>query len=179
MSLLDHDRTVLVLVDLQDRLVRGMPASQRQPATDQAIRLRTTAARLEIPVLFTEIEPRSFGRVVPGLAAAHAVRHDRFGLQRCEAFMQALDATGREIVVLAGLETHVAILQTAVALHQQGRQVEVVADACLSRSPLDHDLSLRRLTQEGVGVLPADAILFSWVDDARSPLFQELVRSWR
>ena len=79
-------------------------------------------------------------------------------------------------VILAGLETHVCVAQTALDLLAAGRNVFVVVDAVASRHAIDHDTALRRLESAGVVLVTSEAVLFEWCRTAEHPQFQAVRR---
>lgn len=85
------------------------------------------------------------------------------------------EATGD--VVVCGVEAHICVLQTALALLASGqgrRRVFVVSDAVTSRDP-EHRLdALARLRAEGVIVANHESILFEWLRDAAHPAFKRI-----
>lgn len=77
-------------------------------------------------------------------------------------------------VCLAGIETHVCVLQTALELGSLGFQVFVVADGTGSRFESDRALGLQRLLSAGVQVVAAESVGFEWCGTAEHPRFREL-----
>jgi nicotinamidase-related amidase len=80
----------------------------------------------------------------------------------------------RPSVVLAGMETHVCVAQTALDLLHAGLHVFLPVDALAARSAVDHDAALRRLEQAGAVPTTAEAIAFEWVADAAHPQFKAI-----
>ncbi|KWS90577.1 MULTISPECIES: isochorismatase family protein [Pseudomonas syringae group] len=62
--------------------------------------------------------------------------------------------------IFAGVETHVCILQSALALRARGEQVSVVVDAVASRSVLDHEVALSRMSRHGVELITREMLFF-------------------
>ena len=77
-------------------------------------------------------------------------------------------------MVLAGIETHVCVLQTAIDLEAQGFEAFVVADAVGSRSKDSRKLALTRLAKAGVDVVDSEMVLFEWLERAGTPAFKDL-----
>ncbi len=133
MPLMSRDRSALLVVDLQARLVPAIADGAAVVA--QAGRLMRVAERLGVPVLLTEQNPKGLGATVPELAAgAHPVLEKRaFSATRAEGFSAALP--DRPQVVVAGCEAHVCVLQTVAGLIEAGRRVFVVEDASARARP--------------------------------------------
>jgi nicotinamidase-related amidase len=77
---------------------------------------------------------------------------------------------------LAGIETHVCVLQTAMDLMEQGFNVYLAVDATGSRHDEDGEWALRRLETAGVILTTAETALFEWAEKAGTPEFKEISR---
>jgi nicotinamidase-related amidase len=77
-----------------------------------------------------------------------------------------------------GVEAHVCVLQTALELVEEGKEVYVVADAVGSRRTLDRDLALWRMREEGVRVVSREMVVFEWLGEAGTPLFRDVSREF-
>jgi nicotinamidase-related amidase len=93
-------------------------------------------------------------------------------------FGAKLDDT-RPQVLLAGMESHICVLQTALQLHEMKRQVFVVEDAVLSRNPANKANALDRLRQAGVIVTNTESVVFEWLRVAEGGAFKQLSRLLR
>jgi nicotinamidase-related amidase len=152
---------VFLLIDHQtgvfERVVKSPP---REQVEANVLRLARAAAFLDIPaILTTSEEEGENGRLLPSLERilpeAYASRIDRHGIIDSladPAVAAALAAAGRRQLVTAGIGTEVCGVAPALHAHRDGYQVFFVADACGSATALGHDVSLRRLEQQGVEV---------------------------
>ena len=95
-----------------------------------------------------------------------------FSSAAAPAFRQTLEADGRGQVVLAGIESHVCILQTALGLAEQGREVFVTEDATGARRAAHHRNAMERLRRDGIVVTNAESVIFEWLRDARHAQFK-------
>jgi nicotinamidase-related amidase len=150
---------VFLLVDHQtgvfERVVKAPP---REQVEANVLRLARAAALLDIPTILTTSEEESQnGELLPALEAilpeAYASRIDRHGIIDSlaePAVMAALQATGRRQLVTAGIGTEVCGVAPALHAQREGYEVAFVADACGSATAIGHDISLRRLEQQGV-----------------------------
>lgn len=174
--LLRGARSALVLIDLQKRLVPAV-AGHEQAVRNARILMRA-AARLEVPMLLTEQYPKGLGHVVPEIAelAPEGATLEKlcFAASGEHAFAERLCALGRRQVVLAGMETHVCVLQTALMLLEAGYEVFVAADAGGSRDPANKEAALARLGRAGVQVVTTEMVVFEWLQVAGTDAFREL-----
>ena len=173
MDRIDASRCQLVLVDFQARLMPAIEGGDRVLAT--ALRLVQAAQRLAVPVVGTEHNPLALGPNVQALRQHCASTLSKMHFDACEEGLTSLlQAIGeRPEVVIAGCESHVCMLQTALGLLRSGRRVWVVADACGSRRAADHALAMQRLRDAGATAVGAEMVMFEWVHDCRHPAFRE------
>jgi len=177
--LLDHRASLLLLVDIQERLMPAMDEANRVIA-NSAI-LLGAAYRLGVPVIVTEQYPKGLGHTVKEIASLIT---DRDAVMPKLAFSAAADPSTmarlrqsrRGQVVIAGVEAHVCVLQSAIGLVQAGYQVFVVADATSSRSPHNVKLAMDRITLNGVSVISTEMALFEWLGRAGTDEFRDLSR---
>ena len=88
--------------------------------------------------------------------------------------MKRLGDLGRPQVVLAGIESHVCVLQTALDLKARDFDPVVVMDACASRGPDSEQMAFGRLRQEGVPLVSVEMTVFEWLHQAGTPEFKDL-----
>ena len=96
------------------------------------------------------------------------------------AFRERIEGLGRRHVVLAGMETHICITQTALALLEEGYAVSVAADATCSRRATDHEIGLARLRDAGAQITVIESVLYEALERAGTPEFRavlELVKA--
>jgi nicotinamidase-related amidase len=171
--LLSAERSVLLLVDLQQRL---MPAiHDGDSVVARAARLAEAAVLLDVPVLATEQYPAGLGPTVEALAGypRATLAKTAFSAAADPGFQALLPAGTREIVI-AGVETHVCVLQTALDLLGSRYRVILAADATGSRDPADHRAAVNRARQHGAEIVTSEMVLFEWLRDARHPSFRQV-----
>ncbi len=173
------DAAQVLLIDLQVRLFGAMPEAERAAVTRSTCILAAAASQLGLPLLYSEQYPKGLGPTAPEVAEAlpdHARRFEKTAFSCCAAdgFLAALKSTERRQIVIAGQETHVCVLQTALELMREGFQVFVVEDAVCSRK-LEHKRNaLARMAAAGVIVTNVESVVFEWLGDAAHPQFKSL-----
>ena len=90
------------------------------------------------------------------------------------AFAEAVDVEKRPVMIIAGIESHVCIAQTALDAVNNGFRVFVVADAVSSRKAQDKDTVLPQLRHVGCTVVSAEALLFMLLKTAKHPAFKAI-----
>jgi nicotinamidase-related amidase len=173
---LTADRSVLVVIDLQEKfrdLIHGM-----DQVLERSLRLIAFSRESKIPVLVTEQYPRGLGVSITEIREAcrpfTAFEKTTFSCVGSEAFNQALRATGRDQIILCGIETHVCVYQTACDLLRDGRQVVIAADAVSSCGAADRELGLQRLRDVGADVMGTQMIMFEILREAGTPAFRQV-----
>lgn len=175
---LTSDGTVCLLIDVQGRLAEAMEGKER--LFDNLCRLVRGLKALDVPIVWVEQLPGKMGRTIaclrdllPGQAPVEKASFSCAGSATC---MEALAATGRRQVLLAGIESHVCVCQTAIDLCGLGYQVEVVADAVSSRTAANRDLGLQRCARAGAGLTSVESALFELLGTAEHPAFRDVLR---
>jgi len=192
--LLQADECQLVLIDFQARL---LPAIHEGAAVlANARRLAQLARWLEVPVWVTEQVPDKLGATDPQLAAlcdrvlaksafsgAQALRPvlapkapaPRGNARSLPAHLRrpAEAVHERRSLLLAGVETHVCLLQTALELLEDDWEVWVVQDACGSRTERNRDAAYDRLAAAGCDLVSTEMAGFEWLRGADHPRFRD------
>lgn len=174
-ELCDRRVSRLVLIDLQERLLSAIPSASRLVADVAA--LAAAAQTLGVPIDVTEQVPEKLGSTVPTLQPFASQRSPKQQFSAVPALNlgSALERTdGRDRIVLAGVETHVCVLQTAFDLLSLGYRVTIPADAVASRRESDHVAALQRLRDNGATVTTWEAIVFEWLETAADPAFKTI-----
>jgi nicotinamidase-related amidase len=178
-NILFAEHSVFIVIDIQTKLADAMPPSEAKLMLTNATALLEASALMAVPILVTEQYPKGLGVTDAGLVnklpeTAQRFEKTGFSCILAAGFSEALAQTGRKQVILVGLETHVCILQSALALQSQGYQVYVVEDAVCSRK-IDHKFyALQRLQQQGITLINYESVLFEWLKDASHPDFRAI-----
>lgn len=172
---LDPASSLLAIIDVQERLLAAVPDGERVVA--RCRRLAEAARMLGVRAVLTEQYPQGLGPTPKELASLLPPPDSKlvFSCSGCGGFDAAV-ASEAAAVVLAGLETHVCVAQTALDLLAAGRVVFVAVDAVASRHGIDHDTGLRRLEAAGGILTTSEAVLFEWCRTASHPQFQAIRR---
>jgi nicotinamidase-related amidase len=188
--LLERSNSALVLIDIQPRIVAATAHHAQTLANVQ--RLATASELLGVPACATEQNPTKLGHSEPSIAPfIHQVFHKMsFDATQSPAFLAWLESklslspppashqdakpstqTTTQIVI-AGYETHICLLQSALQLKKWGYEVYVVADACGSRVVSNHEAGLARAVSVGCHVVTTEMVLFEWLETAEHHHFK-------
>jgi nicotinamidase-related amidase len=170
----DVDRSTLVIVDFQERL---MPVIHQGGEALERARVLIDAARLlEVPVVVTEQNPVSLGPSVAPLRELcdRRVIKTHFDATIDAALTERLEPHRDEAIVV-GCEAHVCVLQTVLGLLRHGYRVRLASDAIASRNPLDKQAALERARDAGAGPVTSEMVVFEWLRHCKHPRFREVL----
>ena len=179
MEFLRRDRTVLAIVDMQERLLAAFPEERRAPVIRYASILLETALTMGIPGVVSEQYAKALGptiaelrdRLGPGFAPIEKMV---FSCGRSPEFKAALAATGRRDVIMCGVEAHVCVLQTALDLAGDGYKIHIPADAVTSRRDLDWRTGLALAEKAGAIIGTTEVFVFQLLERAGTDEFKTI-----
>jgi nicotinamidase-related amidase len=180
-NILEADLAALVVIDVQEKMLSAITSGPTDTILDKIRRLIGVARVLDIPVIHTEQYPQGLGPTAARLKewlppGQQPIVKTTCSCWRDQTFHNALQATGREHVILAGLETHVCVQQTALDLLKVDYSVFVAADAVGSRFPLDMNTSLERMRHAGVEISTTESLIFDLVERCDHPKFKDVLQ---
>jgi nicotinamidase-related amidase len=166
--------TALLVIDVQEKLLAKIPGA------DTLVRniafLIDGAKLLDMPVTATEQYPKGLGPTVHELAQRLPPRPDKVAFSCCAvaSVVEGFRRAARPKILLAGMETHVCVLQTALDLLARGFRVYVPVDAVASRYAVDHEQALHRLDRAGAIITTSETAVFEWLGGADHPRFKQV-----
>ena len=176
-ELLTRGESRLLIIDMQEKI---LPVINGQEAVlANCLKLIEAASILDVPTTATEQYPKGLGPTVSAIAERIPDRPEKieFSCLNClDWSSSASDPEGRFKVVVAGIESHVCVLQTVLDLLSQGFRVFVAADAVGSRKPLDREIALQRMASSGAVITTTESVLFEWCERAGTPEFKKISR---
>jgi nicotinamidase-related amidase len=174
--MLTTENTVLVVVDVQEKLARAM--CQKERFMDTLQKLIRGINILGIPIIFTEQYPKGLGPTLPEIASVtpdfKAIPKIRFSCAGDKQFLQELQKLNRKQVLLAGIESHVCVYQTAADLLELGYEVQVVTDAISSRTIENINIGLEKMRSMGASMTSTETALFELLKIAEGEKFKEI-----
>jgi nicotinamidase-related amidase len=175
--LLDKNHSCLIIVDIQERLAPAMFDGGAEAIRNAGI-LMQAAQRLGVPTLVSEQYPRGLGRTVPQLAeympVDGPVEKLEFACPGNAGFAGKLKALAKQQIVIAGMEAHICVLQTALKLRDQGFAVYVAADAVASRKQSSMGHAFSRIEDAGGAIITTEMAVFEWLEKAGTDDFKLL-----
>ena len=175
--MIDADRCQLLLVDVQEKLA---PIVEDTAGLLRNVAILVRAAQTHcVPVTASEQYPKGLGHTVREVADALTEppgEKTEFSCLANPALHERIMGLPRDAVLIAGVETHVCVLQTALDLLKAGRTVFAVADAMGSRTSRSHDLGVERMRDAGAQIVTTEMVVFEFLRDSKANAFRELSR---
>ena len=183
-AIVARESAVLVVVDVQDRLADVV--ERRDAVVSAIVKLVAVAAVLGVPIIATRQYPEGLGdcvaELLDALDAARGAGADvrtvdkiAFDCTAEPAFAAALEELGAQHIVVTGMETHICVGQTALALAVGRCTPHVVADATCSRRADDHEVALARLRASHVDVTCSEAVIYEMLGRAATDEFRAVL----
>ena len=156
------EKTAALIIDFQERI---FPVIHENEMLAKNVPILIEGLKvLEIPLFVTEQYVKGLGMTIPAIANSLTgiERIEKAAFSCCDEprFMLELAASGKEFVLVAGIESHVCVLQTVIDLKHNGYYPIVLEDCISSRKPNDKLMAVERMRQEGIIVTTCEAILF-------------------
>ena len=190
-ELLDVERSAVVVIDLQGKLIEM--AHRSKLVIEATKRLMRLAEIYERPVILTEQYPEGLGSTHPEVRALfdelrtpkQYVSKVAFGCCGEPDFLAAIDASlpdvppERRQIVVAGIEAHVCVMQTVIELLRAGSQVHLCWECISGRGEEYRRHALDRMQQAGACLTNHESVGFEWARDKDHSGFRAMNRLLR
>jgi len=174
--MLATDNTALIIIDVQEKLFRAM--LHKEVLAENLQKIIKGAQVLDIPLLVTEQNPNALGPTIPELKdlLPHVQPISKLSFSCCgeQKFLNKLSAQNCKHILLAGIEAHICVYQTALELIDKGYEVQVLADCVSSRTEENKRLGLEKIKEAGGSVTSVEIALFELLRVAEGGTFKEI-----
>lgn len=175
-TILRREETALLIIDIQERIFRVMLNSET--LIKNVINLIEGFKVLNSPIFITEQYPKGLGetesRIKSVLGDVTPLQKMSFSCAGAGDLFDRLKIKNIKQVVVAGIESHVCVQQTALDLLENGFQVNLAADACSSRKEIDYNTALSRMRHSGIIVTTTESILFELLNVCGTDEFRKI-----
>ncbi|HTZ97441.1 MAG TPA: hydrolase [Terriglobales bacterium] len=176
---LDPERCALIIIDIQEKLLPPIFEKDRLVKNSQLlIRL---AGILKIPHIATVQYSKGLGSTVPEIASlipgSDPIDKQIFSCFGSDVFCSMLKRLPghRNTVLLCGMESHICVMQTALAALREGYIVHVGSDAVSSRTEWNWKIGLERMRAAGAVISSTEMMMYELLRSSGSPAFKELL----
>ena len=171
-----REDAILVLIDFQERIMPAMKS--HDDLEEAAVKLVKGCRILGVPMLATQQYTKGLGATIPSIHDAlgeyEPIEKTAFSAMGEPVFSEKLKETGRKTVILAGIEAHVCVLQTALDLIEAEYTVFLVNDCVSSRSNNDKKFAQRRIAESGAVGTTYESVLFELLKGAKQEGFKDI-----
>lgn len=171
------DDTLLLVIDVQQKLVPAMQPELWEKMQANLDRLGAAAKLLRVPVLMSEQYPKGLGPTIEGVRGAfgeaQVLEKSVFDAAKDEAIRGALEKSQRPKIIVAGMETHICVYQTVRSLAGSHR-VHVLSDAVASRSKENYEVGIDLIRSTGAVVTSTETVLFDLLQRAGTEEFKAI-----
>ncbi|HEY8076854.1 MAG TPA: isochorismatase family protein [Labilithrix sp.] len=167
--------TAILVVDVQERLAAAMPKETLDRLVANVGILVEAAKTLGVHVLASEQYPKGLGPTLSAIAEklpSPPLAKMTFDACSDLAIARALESLAPRTVIVAGMEAHVCVFQTARELVKRGHQTIVLADAVSSRREENRVLGLSLCERAGAAIAPTETVLFDLLERAGTDAFK-------
>jgi len=176
--MLKSENAALLIIDIQGNLYQSMHEKEALRENLQKL-IRGTAA-LDIPVIVTEQVPEKLGPSIPEIASLvdefHPIPKSSFSCCGEPRFTDRLGKTGRRHILVAGIESHVCVYQTAADLLRLGYEAHIITDCISSRTAENRHAGIERMIAEGGRRASMEMILFELLRAAKGDVFRTIAK---
>ena len=172
--LMSRDDSAFLIVDIQEKLVGLIDNYERLIWNTR--RIADAANIYGIPVFATEQYPKALGPTIQPLVdrIQTVAEKTRFSCGGCPELFESLPSRGIQKILVAGVESHVCVMQTTLDLLTAGFDVFVCVDAIAARFPVDHRIAIRRMEANGVTLTTTETAIFEWCETAGTGDFKQI-----
>ena len=171
---------IMVFVDVQEKLNNVI--HDKDELIPRLEKLIKGLEFLNIPILWLEQYPKGLGTTVESLkellkeGGYSPIIKNTFSAWGSLEFQNRLKESGADHILLAGMESHICVFQTARDLLLENYDVDVIVDCVSSRTKENKDLGIDRMIGYGAGVTGLESLLFELLESADHPKFKDISR---
>ena len=171
--LLNQEKTLFLIIDVQEKLLNAI--FNKESVKKEANILAEAARVLNIPVIVTEQYPKGLGQTIGNINDnAQVFEKTSFNAIEDLELLSEIKKSGRNQIIVFGIETHICVYQTVVALLDEKFDVTVVADACGSRAEREYNFGIDCMKRYGASIKTAEMVLFELLKSSKHPNFKDI-----
>ncbi|MBN1297955.1 hydrolase [bacterium] len=176
--MLKRENACLVIIDVQGKLATLM--HDAETVFRNLERIVMGCRVLDIPVIWMEQNPVGLGPTIPEIArhlsGQTPLCKTCFSCCGSEAFLDSIRQSGRQDILIAGIEAHICVYQTALDLLGDGYGVHVITDAVSSRTVSNRDLAMTRMAAAGAELTSVEMCLFEMLRIGEGSDFRSILK---
>ncbi|MEI8388654.1 MAG: hydrolase [bacterium] len=176
-KLLNSENSILLIIDIQEKLLKAQ--HDKEKIQKNAVILTKAAKILGIPVIVSEQYPQGLGATIPEIKenlSENAKYYEKKSFSCCanSAFEDLIKETGKNQVIVCGIESHVCVHQTVSDLLSAGYEIFLVKDAVGSRKEYECEIGFERMISSGAVPACVEMIVFELIKCASHEKFKQI-----
>ena len=176
--MISRTNAVLIIIDIQGNLAQAMHDKENIFANN--VKMIQGFKAFSLPIIVTEQIPQKLGQTIPQIAAQlegiNPIAKETFSCWDDRNFTKQLKGLSRRHIVLAGIECHVCVYQTALDLISNGYTVHLVTDCVSSRTPENRQVGIEAIKSAGAHLTSTEMVLFELLRTAADPKFKDIFK---
>jgi len=172
--MIDKDKVCLIISCMQKEFLPTLVSAQK--LIDSCLWLIDFATHFDIPVIVAN--HKKLGEPVEGFlkfqGKVMSTELTSFSCLEDNETRKVIEATGRSQFLLAGAETHISILQSAVSFKKENRDSYVIRDTVSARNTIDHDTAIQRMDHLDIPIITREMLFFECVRYSEYPNYIDL-----
>lgn len=173
---LNKDNAALIIIDVQERLANIMKI--KDEVVKNCVHLIELSKMLTIPIVLTEQYPKGLGQTIAEIRDALPLYQpiEKLTFSCCEEpnFLNEIKKLNKKTIILAGMETHICVLQTCIGLLEEGFNVHLVSDAVCSRAKANYKTAIEFMRDAGAVITCTETVLFQLLKVAGTEEFKAI-----
>lgn len=173
---IDPNEAMLVAVDFQEKLmpsiVNGDVVLKKSEFLIRGLK------ELNIPMFMTTQYSQGLGLNVQSIRELIGDENNfdktSFGIYQDEAVKEYIDKQKKKFIIIAGIETHICVLQSLTDLASSGYIPILAVDCTSARSSLDVEIGLKRAEKEGVMLSTSESLIYELAASSKHPNFKNI-----
>tara|TARA_E500000178_G_scaffold90308_1_gene89257 strand:+ start:584 stop:1138 length:555 start_codon:yes stop_codon:yes gene_type:complete len=182
MNLIDVDSIFLLIIDIQDKLIKKI--ENKDVLINSAVAAVDIFQHLKLPVLCSEQYPQGLGKTISQIdlllekEKVLKISKTSFSCYGSDENVKIINSLKKKQVIIIGIEAHICVLQTAFDLKKNGFEVFVLTDGVGSRSNRDSKLAIKRLSAVGVSLINLEMMIFELIRDSKHDMFKYITQKY-
>lgn len=176
--MLELNNTLLVIIDVQEKLYQAM--HEKETLAGNLQKLVKGLQILNVPIITVEQYPQGLGHTITEIKELseswNPIEKNCFNCCQNEEFIERIKEYNRGTILLAGIEAHICVYQTAIDLMDMGYRVEIVLDAVSSRTEANKNVGIEKMIAEGSSFTTVEMALFELLKVGKGDAFKEILK---
>ena len=159
-NILVEDETLLLIVDVQEKLIKNI--KDYQLIIFNIKKLIDTCNLLNVRIAITEQNPLKLGKTLEAITENNEYPYFEkmeFSCSKNKNFINYISEYNFKNIIVCGIESHICILQTSIDLLQKDLNILIPRDAIGSRHEIDNDTAFLRLILSGAVASTTESII--------------------